>query len=64
MEFESSNFYYFFIGKTSSIDDYEKKDVFNMLDHLSANMIYTVIETWRPKVQWNMIISAGEPEHF
>ena len=39
-------------------------NVFNMLDHLLANTIYTVIQTCEPKGQWNMISSAGEAEHF
>ena len=28
-----------------SIDEYEMTNVFNMLDHLLANMIYTVTQT-------------------
>ena len=52
------NCYCFVIGKTYSIDDHEMTNVFNMLDHALTNMIYVVIQIYKPQS------SAGEPEHF
>ena len=37
-------FYYFFIGKPYSIDNYEKTNFFNMLDYLLTNVNYTAIQ--------------------
>ena len=44
-EIYATIFYDFFIGKTYNIGDHEIANVFNMLDHLLANMIYTVKQT-------------------
>ena len=38
MEFVPPKCYYFFIGKTYSIDNYEMTNVLNMLDHVSTNI--------------------------
>ena len=35
-----------------------------MLDYLLTNIKNTAKETQKPKVQENVISSAGEPEHF
>ena len=37
-------YYYFFIAKTNSIDNY-KINVFNVLDHQLTNRNYTAIQT-------------------
>ena len=46
-EFISPKFYYFFIGKTCNIDDYELTNNFHVFEHLLKNMLYsyTKIET-------------------
>ena len=41
----ATNFYYFFIVKIFSIDNYEMTNVFNMLDYLLTNINYTAIQT-------------------
>ena len=58
--------YYIYIGKTYSIDNYEMANatVFNTLDPQLTNINSTGIEIQKPKGQWNLISSAGEPEHF
>ena len=38
MELVPPIYYYFFIGKTNSIDTHESTIVFNMLDHLLTSM--------------------------
>ena len=38
-------FYYFFIRKTYSFNNYEITDVYNGLDHLLTNIKYTDLQT-------------------
>ena len=57
-------FYIFFIGQTYSNDNYEMTNALNMVDYLSTNINSPAMETWKSKGQWNLISSAGEPEHF
>ena len=63
MEFLPPNFMIFSLVRYS-IDDYEKTSVFNMLNHLLANLIYTVIRTYKPTGQSNLTSSAGGARAF
>ena len=38
-------YYYFFIAKTNSIDNYKTTNVFNVLDHQLTNRNCTAIQT-------------------
>lgn len=49
VEIVPSKFYYFFIDKICSINNYEMANVFKMLDHLLKNINYTVIQTRKLK---------------
>ena len=40
-------------------NDCQMTNVFNMLDHLLTNMIYTVMQTYKPKGQWNLSVLLG-----
>ena len=53
------NIYYFVIGKTYRIDNYEMTNVFYMFGHLLTNINYTAVQTQKHKGQWNLISCAG-----
>ena len=40
------------------------RNIFNILDHILTNINHTTEQIQKPKGQWKLISSAGEPDYF